>query len=148
MPARCCVTRATLLLSGHVHAIPCSKPYSARSRPHCTCRCTALPVQAPGPNVAPAAGARKGLLDNYDDAEGYYNFQACGLAGLRLLSAGLWGRRRVVWSAQGPAGIFPGCTHGLTCTGHPPWLQVGELIGEPGGPQYEVYATHGKVRYC
>ena len=22
-----------------------------------------------------AAGARKGLLDNYDDAEGYYNFQ-------------------------------------------------------------------------
>lgn len=25
--------------------------------------------------MAPAAGARKGLLDNYDDAEGYYNFQ-------------------------------------------------------------------------
>jgi serine/threonine-protein kinase PRP4 len=23
-------------------------------------------------------------------------------------------------------------------------FQVGELIGEPGGPQYEVYATHGK----
>lgn len=32
-------------------------------------------LQAPGPNVPPAAGARKGLLDNYDDAEGYYNFQ-------------------------------------------------------------------------
>lgn len=28
-----------------------------------------------GPAVAPGAGARKGLLDNYDDAEGYYNFQ-------------------------------------------------------------------------
>ncbi|KAL4437548.1 hypothetical protein ABPG77_003529 [Micractinium sp. CCAP 211/92] len=49
-----------------------------------------------GPAVVPGAGARKGLLDNYDDAEGYYNFQ------------------------------------------------VGEVIGEAGGAQYEVYATHGK----
>ncbi len=31
-----------------------------------------------GPAVAPGAGARKGLLDNYDDAEGYYNFQVWG----------------------------------------------------------------------
>ncbi len=25
--------------------------------------------------AAPAAAIKKGLLDNYDDAEGYYNFQ-------------------------------------------------------------------------
>ncbi|KAL4452050.1 hypothetical protein ABPG75_007712 [Micractinium tetrahymenae] len=56
----------------------------------------AAAAAAAGPAVAPGAGARKGLLDNYDDAEGYYNFQ------------------------------------------------VGEVIGEPGGAQYEVYATHGK----
>ncbi|EFN55094.1 hypothetical protein CHLNCDRAFT_31552 [Chlorella variabilis] len=49
-----------------------------------------------GQAAVAAAGARKGLLDNYDDAEGYYNFQ------------------------------------------------VGEVIGEAGGAQYEVYAAHGK----
>ena len=26
------------------------------------------------------APAKKALLDNYDDAEGYYNFQVCGSA--------------------------------------------------------------------
>jgi hypothetical protein len=28
-----------------------------------------------GQAAVAAAGARRGLLDNYDDAEGYYNFQ-------------------------------------------------------------------------
>ena len=40
--------------------------------------------------AAPAGAARRGLLDNYDDAEGYYNFQArclgclCRLEGARV----------------------------------------------------------------
>jgi len=38
--------------------------------------------RAGGAAAAPAGGAaRRGLLDNYDDAEGYYNFQARGGAG-------------------------------------------------------------------
>ena len=32
-------------------------------------------VQAAAAPAAPAAAIKKGLLDNYDDAEGYYNFQ-------------------------------------------------------------------------
>lgn len=124
--------------------------------PRPTCGC--LPaLQAPGPNVAPAAGARKGLLDNYDDAEGYYNFQvgvhtgasgytaARAAVGFRTWLAGAIITERPSWVAQVLSCWWARTL--LTCTAPtPPLPQVGELIGEPGGPQYEVYATHGKVR--
>lgn len=62
-------------------------------------------VQAP----APARG--KGLLDNYDDAEGYYNFQVGYLAGSfslfrvwRCMTAGLMGE------AAAAAGMHSCCS--------------------------------------
>ncbi len=53
--------------------------------------------RAGGAAAAPAGGAaRRGLLDNYDDAEGYYNFQARGPqgGGVPCAGAGARGARR------------------------------------------------------
>ena len=51
----------------------CSNP----AGPCMYCRLTSCCVQDDGDifAAAPAGAARRGLLDNYDDAEGYYNFQ-------------------------------------------------------------------------
>ena len=39
----------------------------------------AFDAEGAGGDVRERAGVRRGLLDNYDDVEGYYNFQARAL---------------------------------------------------------------------
>ncbi len=90
----------------------------------------------PGPNAA-AAGApvvKKGLLDNYDDVEGYYNFQVRPASQLN---------HNALWSSRPTGAYLPSAM--LHC------FDVIRLLSVPASSRcnrWPAYVSALAVRHC